>query len=67
MTGELKPCPFCGKPAELLDRRDTYIGDWLIGCVDDQCAGAGQSYDFSDEAIAAWNRRATLSPGDDHG
>lgn len=51
---ELKPCPFCGGAAEYLP----------AGCVGDSdevvCRPCGVSIGFHhDDAIAAWNRRAT--------
>lgn len=67
---DLKPCPFCGSPAELEHASDHH-GEWFnLGCskhwgnvpVDDACPAGRMWYtaDPSDEtkAIAAWNTRA---------
>lgn len=48
----LKPCPFCGEQAELIET----LNGWAVVC--DNC-GAGQyAYDTKEEAADAWNRRA---------
>lgn len=67
-AAKLKSCPFCGG--------DAYIGGdgvvhFFVGCSACYCA-VGEAYDRSampehmfwtaDEAIAAWNRRALLTP-----
>lgn len=62
MAGELKPCPFCGGPAESsedTDGRNIDGGPWSAGCFSEACAmdmvevwGRDQS-----EAEAKWNRR----------
>lgn len=54
---ELKPCPFCGGPAELIRPHDgarTYVM-----CVLHFCSGPQKT---AEHAIAAWNRRANLPP-----
>ena len=61
---ELKPCPFCGKPAWYDWNNDGNAKD--LGCSDDDCAGhlvfsiwhtdIGTKHES--EAIEAWNKRA---------
>ena len=54
---ELKPCPFCGGPAELIFPHD---GDRpYVMCVLNFCSGTQKT---AEHAIAAWNRRADLPP-----
>ena len=57
---ELKPCPFCGGEA-VLD--DEWIAQYSVFCENNACRygrnGTRRIYDTRDEAIAAWNRRAT--------
>ena len=60
---ELKPCPFCGKPAWYDWNNDGNAKD--LGCSDDDCAGhlvfsiwhtdIGTKHES--EAIEAWNKR----------
>lgn len=54
---ELKPCPFCGGEAELCD--NGYFVD--VSCKHIQCRGFADTlrYKCEEEAVEAWNRRAT--------
>lgn len=63
----LKPCPFCGRMADVTvmsrTRRELYLGtyhtQWYVMCDDafDGC-GAESGYKQTEaEAIDAWNRR----------
>lgn len=74
MREELKPCPFCGAPAELEEDSDHH-GEWFnLGCSnhwgkidpDDACCGARLWYTAEPsekaKAIAAWNRRSPAPP-----
>lgn len=64
---ELKPCPFCGADAELLDVRKflvvskfSYIFTYSVKCSNKEC-GVKPYTKYSsteEEAIRAWNRRA---------
>ena len=67
MTEELKPCPFCGGPAELKDARkflvvsrQSYITPYSVSCENKQCGVKPHTpfVDSEQEAITAWNRRA---------
>lgn len=58
---ELKPCPFCGSAADIIDNGN---GLFCVGCTgDDMCFGSVQHVTmiFVSEETAAetWNRRAT--------
>lgn len=55
MMDELKPCPFCGSPAELTGECDMV---W-VRCSNEDCwCQMVTRFDEPDEAIEAWNRRA---------
>ena len=69
---ELKPCPFCGSPAELEEDSDHH-GEWFnLGCSlhwgntavkdNDHCPGGRLWYtadlDEKQRAIMQWNTRA---------
>lgn len=51
---ELKPCPFCGGEAELLN---SLYGEWIVRCPD--CEGMVEKWrETEEEAAEQWNRRA---------
>jgi len=58
MSEELKPCPFCGGPAELRKTPNMY----MVECAN---AGCGSNPDvlqiLKQDAIAAWNCRAPVA------
>lgn len=61
-TSELKPCPFCGGEADIVDipsHRDHSM-ELIVTCVADGCLYecATPAFTTEAEAIAAWNRRA---------
>ena len=69
MSEELKPCPFCGKPAEIYYEYDevllcTYAH---VGCVNRACAIMPGTAAFVDEdvAVKVWNRRAEVKDNAD--
>ena len=50
---ELKPCPFCGSKAEMLNCSPK---DWLVICP--VCCGMVERWvETKEEAITQWNRR----------
>ncbi len=54
---ELKPCPFCGSPADTTFYEE---GGWSVGCdTTVGCAILDTSFETAAEAIAAWNQRTT--------
>lgn len=58
---QLKPCPFCGGPAEIWQVPDTDM--YIIGCTEDhRCMGninhMSMIFCTKKTATAAWNRRA---------
>lgn len=67
---ELKPCPFCGGNAKLVDH--TFWNDTTksfsyksYGVMCRHCGVQGfQFYETEEEAINAWNRRATDGKAD---
>lgn len=64
LIGELKPCPFCGKPAEHKREADHHGEFFRLGCPDKDCCAHMTYYTELQEdepaAIAAWNRRANI-------
>jgi Lar family restriction alleviation protein len=56
MTEQLKPCPFCGEPAELF----RVMLKWRVQCTKaiDGCGMETSFFLDKERAIAAWNRRA---------
>lgn len=53
---ELKPCPFCGGEADVVDN-EVFVD---VSCRNHRCRGWADTlmYDSKNEAIEAWNRRA---------
>lgn len=58
---DLKPCPFCGGPVQLINRQD---GKFLRGAyvLCDACGITTTIKETAAEAIEAWNVRALPSP-----
>lgn len=51
---ELKPCPFCGGKAEMLNYSPS---EWLVYCP--ACQGMVEQWRKTEqEAVEQWNRRA---------
>ena len=55
---ELKKCPFCGGKA---DTYSSIRGFWSVDCESNECITHTMvtNYDTREEAIEAWNNRAT--------
>lgn len=56
---ELKPCPFCGGEAILLE--DWKDGNFIVGCANNDCIvrlSGIPSFDNAEQAVKAWNTRA---------
>lgn len=50
---ELKPCPFCGGSAKLVNK--IYEYKYYIYCT--RCGVMTANFDSNNSAIGAWNRR----------
>ena len=58
MADELEPCPFCGASIAISAAyRDFEIDWWQVSCR--TCGAQAEEFPVRDEAIAAWNTRAT--------
>ncbi len=66
----LKPCPFCGKDAQIapdeIGSGGQHVPPYHAGCLRGAGCGIAFTADDPDEAIAEWNRRAlsTATPPD---
>lgn len=60
MTAEIKPCPFCGSPAELAAYEGREHPCSYIHCP--SCKVATLSYFDEETAIGVWNRRSSPRP-----
>ncbi len=61
MSGELKPCPFCGHTAGVIPDRIKYRNGELeeVYCVKCYYCSSGTTFYFDvDDAIEQWNARA---------
>lgn len=56
MSEQLKPCPFCGSEAYVLDAMNE---SWVV-CKRDKCHASGPTRNFSGSAIKAWNGRTPI-------
>ena len=52
MSDELKPCPFCGGEAQLIEA----MGEVWVRCTECNASAAMQNYPV--DALAKWNTRA---------
>lgn len=56
---KIKPCPFCGKKAELMIFNIEYE-TVTVGCTNEECdITMGKAFFTDEEAINHWNRRVT--------
>lgn len=56
--GKLKPCPFCGRKAWIIDTGNYYPRAFYRIVCQSCCTMQGKLYDTQEESIEAWNRRA---------
>lgn len=56
---ELKPCPFCGAKAQMLNYSKN---EWLAECS--VCSGMVERWRETEEAIEQWNRRVNDDPNE---
>lgn len=64
-TPELKPCPFCGHTAHVMQLKWSVESRYFVGCGNraNRCIASehntfGMFYPSRQDAIDAWNRRA---------
>lgn len=55
---ELKPCPFCGGVAMLYTRKK-FKNPFRIRCSNIDCGCRTANWNAVEEAVKAWNRRAS--------
>ena len=68
MSETLKPCPFCGGEAVLIEPNEHW-SFYHVYCVNECCIGwksIEASFFVADEAITAWNTRVELGSGTCH-
>lgn len=52
---KLKPCPFCGGPAEIVNTGRSVLNTYFVGCW---WCGVRTDYEHDEEiAVDLWNRR----------
>lgn len=56
---ELKPCPFCGRMPNIIERKTSTKSNFRIECKNMNCQIIVGTFAFLtvEEAIEAWNRR----------
>ena len=54
---ELKPCPFCGNKAEIINTGNHFPRVFYRIVCYSFCTMQGKLYDTKEEAVEAWNRR----------
>lgn len=54
---ELKPCPFCGKKAEVIELKSERPWEYFVACTRDKCVEQRRLYRSKKSAVDAWNRR----------
>ena len=63
MNTNLKPCPFCGKGADVLEsifHQETHRTCFAVFCY--KCEIEGPPRKSKSRAVRAWNRRFVLTP-----
>jgi Lar family restriction alleviation protein len=58
----LEPCPFCGEAGHVQENDWCEPPEFFVTCDTVDCSGMGKYKPTEKEAIAAWNRRAALTP-----
>jgi len=61
MSQELKPCPFCGGPAELICVKGDNEKPGVVVCM--SCEASGPEAPTGSLSIAAWNKRSVEMGG----
>ena len=56
MSQKLKPCPFCGSPAVMLDW--AAVGEYWVACTG--CEMRTSEHFDPNDAVMVWNRRAEV-------
>lgn len=64
MSVELKPCPFCGHMAHIMQLKQSVTARYYVGCGNKYCIASehnvfGKFYVNKRDVIDAWNRRAS--------
>ncbi len=52
---QLKSCPFCDNPANLIKGNRLSVDYWYVACS--RCLGQTRSVNSPDEAVRLWNKR----------
>jgi len=63
MEPKLKPCPFCGSDAQIVERETGSFAGVRVVCISPRCGAQGKSLKTTDTesreyVIQAWNQRA---------
>ena len=62
---KLKPCPFCGSPATMLEEFD--VDKWFyIQCSNGLCSSRSDGWRTKELAIEAWNKRVEPTENNDY-
>ena len=56
-TGEMKPCPECGSPAEMDNSPWNKKTPFFVVCTNKWCLTCGPNAESKESAIEAWNKR----------
>ena len=54
---DLKPCPFCGHKAVIINTGNHFPKMFYRIVCESSCTMQGKLYDTEEEAIEVWNRR----------
>lgn len=59
---KLKPCPFCGGPAEIVNTGNGVLNIYFAGCL---WCGVRTECEYNEDIAAdVWNRRVQCQPKD---